>query len=241
MAAHQRSGVGARSGSRRRSGGGSGSPSCGTYVRQRARVGRPRPAAQHLVLGAEEHLGVLAVGERRGSPGSRAKSEPVHSQTSPSIWCAPRTGWRAPPGGRRRAAGPTGRPARGPEVRARRGRRPRRRLSHSASVGRRAPAQRAKASASYQHTCCTGSSRRERLGAPEATARPTRRRRRARQNCGCDERRPPGATPTRLGPVARGRRSRRRRRTRRTRALVTGVVSMRNGARVTVCAGRSLS
>src|SRR5262249_28409048 len=29
-----------------------------------ARVGRPRPAPQHLVLGAEEHLRVLAVGER---------------------------------------------------------------------------------------------------------------------------------------------------------------------------------
>ena len=46
----------------------------------RDRIGRPRPAAQHLVLGAEEHLGVLAVGER---PEARVARE-VGARSTPT-------------------------------------------------------------------------------------------------------------------------------------------------------------
>ena len=49
-----------------------------------ARAGGPRAAAQHPVVGAEEDLRVLAVGEGAGSPGSRRTSLAVHSQQSPS-------------------------------------------------------------------------------------------------------------------------------------------------------------
>ena len=134
----------ARTGSRRRSGAGSGKSQLRKVVRGDGRVRRPRAAAQHLVLGAEEHLGVLGVRERLEARDSRVKSDAVHSQT----WTADRRS------SSRRGATPA--------------------RSHSASVGRRLPAQRAYASASYQETCCTGSSGVQRLPVAEARDQPRR-------------------------------------------------------------------
>ena len=94
-------------------------------VRTARRVGRPRPAAQHLVVGAEEHLRVLAVRERpearvgaevgRG-PLPHAAEHPVRSRarltTSPSRCRPARARSRRVPSvpeiGPRRAALPCG-------------------------------------------------------------------------------------------------------------------------------------
>ena len=48
-----------------------------------ARARRPRAAAQHAVVAAEEDLGVLAVRDGRGSRDSRRSRSAVHSQASP--------------------------------------------------------------------------------------------------------------------------------------------------------------
>ena len=168
-------------------------------MRQRDRVRRPRAAAQHLVLAGAGRTPRSTRGYGNDAEaGVGVEVRRVHSHTSPTICSTPHalvpTG-RAPTAsgpkwvwprlaiarssGRRR---PTGSGAsRRPDPTT--PRTPTRLRSAGAC-----PAQRAYASASYQHTCCTGSAGDASRG---RSVRPKRRTvhaplaRRARQNCGC--------------------------------------------------------
>ena len=145
-----------RTGIRRRSGAGSGSPSCG---RSFAAPGGRLPTSPHAA----------PCTRRRRTPRSTRGTGTGGTRDTR------RSSTRSIPTPRR----PTARePRRCRSCAAR---------SHSASVGRRLPAHRANASASYQHTCCTGSS----------SGRSSRRPKRVRdhdpepsrvQNCGAASR-----------------------------------------------------
>ena len=166
-------------------------------------------------------------------PGSASKSDAVHSHTSPTSAARRR---RSP-----RRGSPTGRGCPrcgvrrgGPEVRAR-GSAPRRGVLHSASVGSRPPDHRAKASASYQHTCCTGSS------GGTASTRPNRRRTHRRRRRVPRTRALPSPASWRhahpAGVHRRGVVVAARATNSPYARLVTGVVSMRYGASVDLVRG----
>ena len=111
---------------------------------------RPRPAAQDLVLVAEEDLRVLGVGEGlEAGVGGEVGARPL-PDVAQHLHRAAIRGGVGVSAGRRAGRRRTGRGWRA------RGSRPAAAASHSASVGRRLPAQRAKASASSQETWITG-------------------------------------------------------------------------------------
>ncbi len=157
----------ARSGSRRRSGGGWDSPSCGTTCASRRGAWPTTRRAAPCSRGRRTLRSTRGTGNDT-KPGYPSKSEAVHSHTSPNIWRTPHL-LAAPGCDRFTSEGPKrGGPARhrfACSIVA-----PAAATSHSASVGSRAPDQRANASASYQHTCCTGSS------SGRSSTRPKRRR-----------------------------------------------------------------
>ena len=86
VAAHQRLTRRARSGSRRRSGGGWGSPSCGTSCAPRSDGSPTIRRAAPCTRSRRTPRSTRGTGTR-GTRGTARKSDAVHSQTSPSMPC----------------------------------------------------------------------------------------------------------------------------------------------------------
>ena len=223
VAAHQRLTRRARSGSRRRSGGGSGSPSCGTSCAPRVGWVAHEPPRSTLYSGPKNTSEYSRYGNARkpgygtevgGGPLPHAAEHPVRARAR----CTSSAG--DPTGAGANRCGPSRqRLARGGRRAVRRdlplglGREPR---AGPARDRRRPRTSRRAAPARPAGPARCGRS---------AVAATRRRRRGARTAA------PPAPASVRhaqpvVAPDARDRRSRRRRRTARTRALVTGVVSI---------------